>query len=157
MKDVKEQIKESTCFGVAFEPLVAECKRCELRQLCKTKCEGGEIPDDPTIEVAATTTKSTAKTASNKAKKPESPINKVKQQTEKNVASDPKGAAKANVSSSAPKKSTSGTELPDFKNMSMEDLEKLADERGADPKWKTYENTGIRRMRCTMAIKKTYN
>lgn len=46
---------------------------------------------------------------------------------------------------------------PDFKNYSMEDLEKLAIERNADPSWQKYDNKGIRRMRLTMAIKKTYN
>jgi hypothetical protein len=47
-------------------------------------------------------------------------------------------------------------QYPDFKNMSMEDLEKLANERQADPSWQRFNNQGIRRMRLTMALKKTY-
>lgn len=47
-------------------------------------------------------------------------------------------------------------QYPNFKKMSMEELEKLALERNADNSWQKYNNTGIRRMRLTMALKKTY-
>lgn len=53
-------------------------------------------------------------------------------------------------------KVTPSIQYPDFKAMTMEALEKLAIERNADPSWQKYNNQGIRRMRLTMALKKTY-
>ena len=47
--------------------------------------------------------------------------------------------------------------MPDFKNFSVEELEKMAIERGCDlTGFEKYVVPNIRRMRLTMTIKKTY-
>jgi len=74
--------------------------------------------------------------------KPESPL---KDRVSKEISNRTRG-----------NKVGSSIQYPDFKNMTMTDLEKLAAERNADPSWQKYDNQGIRRMRLTMAIKKTY-
>ena len=52
---------------------------------------------------------------------------------------------------------TYNSDMPDFKPMSIEDLVELAKERGLNPAdFDKYTHTNIKKMRLTMALKKTY-
>ena len=46
---IEDLIKSSICFGVAYDPSVKECKICEVKLKCKSKCECGvgELPAKP--------------------------------------------------------------------------------------------------------------
>lgn len=137
-------IKKSTCFGVAYDGSVRECKICEVKLKCENKCRCGvgDVPQKPSgvaladkDEVSMTDEamqKSQAKEKDMKAKKPVS---------EKKL--------KAEVKYSG--------DMPDFKSMSVEDLEALLKERGGNPDdFQKYDKEAIKRMRITMALKKTY-
>lgn len=137
MKSIEEQKNNSTCYGIAFDDKVKECKICEIKQECKMKTEGATVekPEKPEIkkEEPSKTTKTT-KTTKTKTKK----------------------ASKSKQSKQSKPKEPDNPDMPDFKSMSMEELELLAEDRKADMDWKKYDNAGIRRMRLTMALKKTY-
>ncbi len=148
MATVEEMIKNSTCFGVAYDGAVKECKICEVRTRCKAKCECGtgssELPKKPTKpeqapladkdEVSTSdgaVAKSTAKENSSTAKKPD----KKKKQSEVQYSDD----------------------MPNFKKMSQEEIEQLLKDKGEDlAAFDKYSNPNIRKMRLTMAIKKHY-
>jgi hypothetical protein len=140
MKSIQKQIESSTCFGVAYDSSIKECKICEINQECKSKSEGANVtkPEPPVKkEVLEKTTKA------------EVPAPKVKASKAENKPSTEKKAKEK-------EKKPSAADSIDFKAMTMEELETMAEERKADPSWKNYDNAGIRRMRCTMAIKKTF-
>ena len=144
MANVEEMIKSSSCFGLAYDASVKECKICEVRTKCKSKCEGGnvELPKKPASVALAdkdevsmkesAMDKSKAKEKDAKAKKPV----KEKKKSEVNYSDD----------------------MPeDFKSMSMEELADLLTSRGGDTaEFEKYTADNIKRMRMTMAIKKTY-
>lgn len=134
MKSIEEQIAESKCFGIAFTTSVRECKKCEVRDRCKDAMNNN--------------------IKNNLVHKPESPL----EELEKNVVTELKNSNK--YTKKLNKKSNENQDkvnYPNFKKMSLEELEKLAIERNADNSWQKYDNLGIRRMRLTMALKKTYN
>lgn len=143
MASIEEMIKNSSCFGIAYDASVKECKICEVRTKCKSKCECGvgELPKKPSSvaladkeEVSMTDAamdKSKAKENDAKAKKP------VKEKKKSDVAY--------------------AEDMPDFKSMSIDELETLLNERGGDAsEFQKYSAENIKRMRLTMAIKKTY-
>lgn len=131
MKSVEEQKNNSTCYGVAFDDKVKECKICEIKQECKMKTEGATVEKPEKPEIKKEELSKTTKTTKTKTKK-------------------------ASKSKQSKPKEPDNPDMPDFKSMSMEELELLAEERKADMDWKKYDNAGIRRMRLTMALKKTY-
>ena len=144
MANIEEMIKNSKCFGVAYDGSVKECKICEVKLKCENKCRCGigEIPKKPeSVNLAdkdevsmsdAAISKSKAKEADKKAKKPAK-----------------KDTAKAEVKYA--------DDMPDFKSMSIEELCQLLNERGGDAsEFDKYSAENIKRMRLTMAIKKTY-
>lgn len=136
-----EAFQASTCFGLAHDPTVPECKQCDVQAQCKIKSEGANIP---------VPTKRASKPEAPKEDKPVSEVKKkspVSNSTPK-PANKPKPAP-AKKTSSAP----SGN-LPDFKPMTLEDLKELAKERNVE--WKEYGNDNITRMRLIMALKPTY-
>lgn len=144
MANIEDMIKKSTCFGIAYDGSVRECKICEVKLKCENKCRCGvgDVPQKPSgvaladkDEVSMTDEamkKSQAKEKDMKAKKPVS---------EKKL--------KAEVKYSG--------DMPDFKPMSIEQLLDLLKERGGNPDdFKKYDNESIKKMRITMALKKTY-
>lgn len=133
MKSIDEQIAESKCFGVAFSESIRECKICEVRKKCKDTMEN--------------------KIKNNTLQKPESPLKKLEKSVATELKNDNKYSKKLNNNSNNDQNKIN---CPNFKKMTLEELEKLAIERHADDSWKKYDNLGIRRMRLTMALKKTY-
>lgn len=135
-------LQESTCFGIAHDETVPECKMCDVKHQCKAKTEGGlniETPITRTVKATPIAEKKTTKktTTSKTTEKPKSkPTTKKKPApAKKPKAPEPKG-------------------LPVFKDMSLDELKDLAKER--DVEWKDYGNDQITRMRLTMALKKSY-
>ena len=136
MATIEEMIKNSSCFGLAYDGTVRECKICEVKLKCESKCRLG-VTKPEQVDVADTseiTEKDTKKTAS-AAKKP---------------------AVKAKEAAKKPAVQYAD-DMPDFKSLSMEELESLAGERGIDlAEFQKYSAANIKRMRMTMALKKTY-
>lgn len=143
MANIEEMIKKSTCFGIAYDGSVRECKICEVKLKCESKCRLGigEVPQKPEPvaladkdEVSMTdeaAEKSRVKEKDAKAKKP------VKEKKAATVEYD--------------------DSMPDFKPMSVEELETLLTERGGNVSdFEKYSNPSIKKMRLTMALKKTY-
>lgn len=129
-----EILAESTCFGIAYDLSVPECKQCDVKGSCKAKMEGGLGGTPvPTTKAVAIEPKKEAKTTSapKKASEP-----KATKPTTKKAESKPVG------------------NLPDFKAMTLENLENLARERNVE--WKDYGSENITRMRLVMALKKSY-
>lgn len=139
--ELLKKLQQSTCFGIAHDETVPECKMCDVEKQCRAKTEGAEI-EVPTGRAVAKATKEKPK---------EKPKQKEKAtQTKKTVASKPK------PKSDKPKKPTkpSNSNLPVFKDMELDDLKALAKERNVE--WKEYGNDNITRMRLTMELKKSY-
>ena len=135
-----EALQASTCFGIAHDDTVPECKQCDVKAQCAKKSEGADIPVPvarPKAEKTATVEKPATKT-------------KAPKTTEKPKAnSKPKATANKTVT----KTETPGN-MPEFKPMSLDELKDLAKERSVE--WKDYGNDQITRMRLIMALKKSY-
>ncbi len=141
---VEEMIKSSSCFGLAYDASVKECKICEVRTKCKSKCEGGnvELPKKPA---------SVALADKDEVSMSDSAVDKSKAKEKSATAKKPvKEKKKSDVKYS--------DDMPeDFKSMSIEELAELLTKRGGDPaEFDKYSAENIKRMRMTMAIKKTY-
>ena len=136
-------LQESTCFGIAYDPDVPECKQCDVRGSCKAKVDGAMNIPTPTVREKAPTSPPVKPTTTKKAadKKEES---KPKETTP---------AAKKPATKAKPKPVANGN-LPDFKPMSLDELKDLAAERNVE--WKDYGNDQITRMRLIMNLKKSY-
>ena len=133
-----EVLNASTCFGIAYDADVPECKQCDVKGSCKAKMEGG-LGDSP-IPTHKLVTASTPVVE----EKPKAPA-KPKATTPK--AEKPK-ADKPKAPTPAP------ANLPDFKPMSLDELKDLAKERNVE--WKDYGSDNITRMRLIMGLKKSY-
>lgn len=136
-----EALKSSTCFGLAHDETVPECKQCDVRAQCKVKSEGEmNIPIPKGKATVAPSTKEVAKKEA-----PKKPTKKADKPTPVKKESKP-----------APKKQASSNtgDVPDFKTMSLDDLKSLASKRSVE--WKDYGNDQITRMRLIMALKKSY-
>ena len=133
--DYTEAIKASRCFGLAYDSSVKECKVCEVCKLCKQKSEG-IIPAKEDL--------------------PEN-TKQVDTEVKSEKRPEPKEQSKpAKKSKQSVGKEYSG-EMPDFKPMSLDDIVKLATERGVNvSEYDKYTATNIKRMRLIMAIKATY-
>lgn len=132
MATIEEMIKNSSCFGVAFDGSVRECKICEVKLKCESKCRLGAVSKPEPVDVA------TADEVTTKEKKATA---------KKSVP----------VKDAAKPKAQYSDDMPDFKSMSADDIEALAAERGIDmSQFDKYKAANIRRMRVIMALKKTY-
>lgn len=144
MAQIEEMIKNSTCFGIAYDGTVKECKICEVRTKCKAKCEGGggELPKKPE--------------AANLADKDE--VSTSDEAAAKSAAKEKDKTAKKAVNPAKAKKDVKyADDMPNFTPMSIDELCKLLKERGGNPaECDKYTNESIRKMRLTMALKKTY-
>jgi hypothetical protein len=142
-----EALQESSCFGIAHDENVPECKQCDVRGQCKSKSEGESIATPKSkpkqnVSQSKVETKDTKKPTNTKptkssttAKKLDKPSTKPKAQTK------PKTTHRPGV-------------LPNFKSMSLEELKALAVERNVE--WKEYGNDNITRMRLIMNLKASY-
>jgi hypothetical protein len=137
-----EALQQSTCFGIAHDDEVPECKQCDVKGQCKAKSEGGSIPT-PTLKPKKPSVSET-KTEKPKATAPKKPATKPSTTTK----------PKATTPTPAKPKATASGDLPDFKPMTLPQLEDLARERNVE--WKDYGNDSITRMRLIMALKKSY-
>ena len=136
---IEEQIRNSSCYGVAFDGTLSECKRCDVSQRCSARCKA--LAEEATIEVSGEPVivqsytppdKKSSKSLKSDVKPPK--VSKLK----KTVIYDPN--------------------MPVLKNLSMEELKKLAIERkcsGLDVIEKI-TSPQIQRMRYIMNLKATY-
>jgi hypothetical protein len=137
-----DKIKESRCFGFAFDKDAKECKICEVAHMCEQRVLSDikKPTPKPTVKKdMAEQDASTVMKPQNNRPEPQKESAKPTKKKEKKVTKnyDP--------------------DMPDFKAMSIEELDSLAVERGLNPDdFNTYANVSIRRMRLTMAVKKTY-
>ena len=139
-----EALQQSTCFGIAHDEDVPECRQCDVKGQCKAKSEGVMNIPTPTAKPKAATPKAEPKAkASTPAKKPTT-----------TKAPDAKPKAKVVSKPKATPASSGGGNAPDFKPMTLEELKALAEQRSVE--WKDYGNDNITRMRLIMALKKSY-
>lgn len=146
--DYNEAIKNSRCFGIAYDSSTKECKVCEVSKLCKARTEGTPAPTkaDPAPDVTP-------------AEKPDVEVTGAPRP-------QPKGgtaAAPAEKPKPAPKKQPKDSDkkyaedMPDFKALQVDELSKLAAERGIDTSaFDKFTDVKIKRMRMIMALKVTY-
>lgn len=138
---ILEALQLSTCFGLAHDDTVPECKQCDVKGQCKAKSEGGVSVPLPTVKPKK------ASTTDKPAEKPKA-TSKSTTATTKSTTAKPKAPEKPKATPVA-----SG-DIPDFKPMTLEDLKSLAKDRNVE--WKDYGNDQITRMRLIMALKKSY-
>ena len=122
--DYNEAIKNSRCFGIAYDSSTKECKVCEVSKLCKARTEGTPAPTkaDPAPDVTP-------------AEKPKPAPKKQSKASDKKYAED----------------------MPDFKALQVDELIKLAADRGIDTSaFEKFTDVKIKRMRMIMALKVTY-
>lgn len=147
--DYNEAIKNSHCFGVAYDAAVKECKLCEVSKLCKARTEGTPAQD------AGAKVNATVAAAPDTDTTPAQP-----RPQPKTAEAAPAPAPKAPKAPKASKPASSkqyDPDMPDFKPMEMDDLVKLASDRGVDVKqFDKFTETKIKRMRIIMALKATY-
>lgn len=139
--NIEEMILKSTCFGIAFDSSVRECKICEVKTRCENKCRCAASSENPQ-------------------KKPTSAPIAEEDEVSLNDEAMAKSRAKEAKKALKEKKTVSAEyseEMPDFKPMSVEELEKLLADRGGNIEdFAKYSNPSIKKMRLTMALKKTY-
>lgn len=149
MLGIEEQIRNSSCYGVAFDGTLSECKRCDVAQRCSARCKAlaeeemtvdvpmEKISNPPTVVQSETTKTPTDKPKTSKAPKPTTKATKPKIEKSKKEY-DPN--------------------MPELKGMTMEALKALAIERectGLDV-IEGIASPQIKRMRYIMGIKATY-
>ena len=143
MATIEEMIKESICFGIAYDSTVKECKICEVRTKCKAKCEcgTGDLPEKPDSVVLAD-------------KEEVSLSDEVLDKTKRKETS---GTGKKPVKEKKKSDIQYSEDMPDFKQMDMTEIENLLVTRGGNlTDFEKYKNVNIRKMRLVMALKKTY-
>lgn len=163
MATFEELIQQSGCFGFAYDPDVRECQRCDVKTKCEARCRATMVSKPATVTIAAPAdvdSEAEVKTSAkvlvvpqlNK-KAEEKPIEKPKkvEKPAEPKPEKPKKAVEKPVINYSP-------DMPAFKDLPMEELEKLAAERGIDVPSviEKYSAPNIKRMRLTMALKKTY-
>lgn len=143
MASIEEMIKSSTCFGLAYSPTVRECKICEVKLKCESKCKmAGATSKPATVVMADKDEVSTSDEAVEKSTVKEVEANEA-------AKSKPTKKKKAEVEYSS--------DMPEFKSMSIDEIEALLAERGGNPSdFDKYTNASIKKMRMVMALKKTY-
>ena len=180
MATIEDMIRNSVCFGVAYDPRVRECKICEVALKCEGKCHrghhGDELDEITTKEdKTSTDTKPTSHTDKLKTEsKPPQVVTATKDEVststdavakseaaEKKAADNEKPATAVKNTEKKPKKEKPkknySPEMPVFKGMTMDEMLNLLRQRGGDAdKILTYKTEAIQKMRVIMALKKTY-
>ena len=156
MPTIEDMIKSSSCFGLAYDETVNDCQICEVRLKCESKCRLGQVVKPAPIEIA--TPQEITSQSVTKANKPGATVlvvpNKKPTKPTKKPTKPP--TKKTSVNEKTPVNYS--PDMPaDFKEFDMDQLQKMAKERGCDmSEFDKYKSQQILRMRLTMAIKKTY-
>lgn len=152
MLGIEEQIRNSSCYGVAYDGTLPECKRCDVSQRCSARCaalsekEDGEL----TIEVPFTqissppTVVQVEKSKTSKTTQPAKPVSStLSSLTKKPKIKTPK---------------TYDPSMPVLKNLSIAELKELAIQRKCEglEGIESITSQQIQRMRYIMLIKATY-
>ena len=127
----------STCFGIAYDSEVSECKQCDVSEQCKKKSAGANLP----------TPQGRAKEEVSSSDKKDTSSSKPKSTTKPSKVDKPKA-----TKDDKPK--TLSPDAPNFKEMTLDQLKNLADERKVA--WSDYGSDNITRMRLIMNLKKDY-
>lgn len=152
MATIEEMIKDSMCFGIAYDGKCRECKICEVSMKCEAKCRSGigDVPEKPSKVVLAdidevSETEVAAKKTATKEKAAPKTTTKAK----------PAGKKSTSTSTKAEKKYD--PEMPNFTPMSMDELIAMLPERGLNvADFDKYSEDRIRRMRIVQKLKATY-
>lgn len=152
-----KKVKDSKCFGIAWDGEVKECKICEVANMCKQRTLGSVKQVPPTASKPATKKADKVSTVDTMA--PSNPRPEPKNQSDDVKKPAKKSAAKSSKKSSKSDKPAVNyaPDMPDFKPMSVDELLALAKDRGLNPaEFDSYTHANIKKMRVTMALKKTY-
>lgn len=147
------KVKDSRCFGIAWADDAPECKMCEVCNACKQRTLSG-------VKTAPST-----KPATKPAK--QAPAPEVEEDNEEVPAPKDHKPEKQTVKATKPAKAKAekkekpvvnySDDMPEFKELSIEELLELATSRGIDVTvFDKYTAPNIKRMRVIMALKETY-
>jgi hypothetical protein len=145
--NVLKVLEESTCFGICYDIEMPECKMCDVKVQCKAKTEGANIPTPMVKEK-----KSTPAPKPDKPKQAPKKESTAKKQAEKKATAN---ASKPSPKKPAPAKKAPSGNVPDFKDVKLDELREIAKKEGVE--YKEYGNDNITRMRLVMALKKHYS
>lgn len=153
MANIEELVKSSKCFGIAWDGTVKECKICEVKNRCKSKTMMGNGEKPPALDIADVDEVVVEETTNNKVV----PFHKKKKEDSEVKGKKEAGTPeKKKVKDKAVEKNYDEN-MPNFKSLSIDELSDLAKERGIDiSEFDKYKAENIKRMRITMALKKTY-
>lgn len=136
-----EALKSSSCFGIAHDLSMAECKQCDVQAQCKLKTEGAIVA--PPVKTVKKTTPDSTEKSTNKT----TPVKNTPKTNTTKPANTPKPVTPA-------KQPANVGDLPDFKPMLLPELKELAATRNVV--WKDYGSDQITRMRLIMGLKDSY-
>lgn len=151
-KVLLKEIEESSCFGIAYDSIVPECKQCDLSAQCESKsrdrAEGRSLPAQEVVDKAPEKKNKAPGKPKENIKKKESP------KTTPKKKSETKPKPKVVKKTEEPLGKIDG-EMPEFKGMPMEEVVSIA--KANNVEWKDYGNENITRMRLVMTLKKMYS
>ena len=168
MSLLDDLIKNSQCFGRAYDSSVSECKSCDVKLECSKQCtlnySTGVIskPNPATVATVKdileppsekkTTSKKVKNLDNENSKKETSDTFKTKTDSQKD-----RPLLKDVVKHKKVDDTQYDSDMPVFKSMSMEELLDLAIQRGATfEQFDKYSQPPIKRMRLVMYLKSTY-
>lgn len=131
-------LQSSTCFGIAYDGGVTECKQCDVHLQCKVKSEKGIL----------TTTGEIILPIEEKSDKPTKVVIPLKKSHVK------KSPVTGKTPTGTPAKKDTPVSMPDFKAMDIEELKKMAVKY--DVVFRDYKNDNINRMRLIMTLRKQF-
>ncbi len=134
-----EQLEHSTCFAIAHDATAKECKMCDLQQECAAKSACNNLFDD--IKVLKPATQAAIDKAIQKRKVKDDEVNE-------------EGLTPKQMRKKRRREERERIGMPNTKNMTVEELWKLLEERGGT--CEVYENPSTQKMRLTIKIKETY-
>jgi hypothetical protein len=135
--NIEEMIKNSKCFGLAYDGTVKECKICEVKLKCESKCRMGMGEKPEPVKQADK--------------------DEVSLTEEAVVKSMAKEKTKAKTVKKSKEVSYDEGMPTDFKPFSTEELGDMVNQRGGNAAdFDKYSSDSIKRMRMIMFIKKSY-
>ncbi|QKE56465.1 hypothetical protein [Bacillus phage YungSlug] len=143
-KLLEKQNEESTCFGIAHDPEVKECKMCDLQQKC-----------------ASLTLGNTVKIKDLKALRPETEelVKKIQEEEEekqkgKVVDFDSDNLTARQLRKKRKKILKEKLGMPDTKKLSLSELWTLLKERGGE--CEVYDDEAVQKRRLSIAIRESF-
>lgn len=183
MSSIEDMINNSKCFGLAYDKSVTECKICEVRTRCESKCysireivrkpEPVNVVTPDTNDISHTQEHTSSKIMKFPTATPEVQNTKSEDlpcEVKHSLPSNPDSISEPSQPQETPKKEKKkrkptkdlpepnySPDMPKFKGYTIEEIEQLAESRGINPiEFDKYNSLNIRRMRMIMAIKQTY-